>query len=276
MKIAVNLALLTRFSLPKDLQLAETTLLCSAFGMPDHFFEPLAKEATGFFGASELFDGDADEGYRTWFRFLIKRPWMKPAHTAGCSHAFPAAKSIYRWDDLAFFTQWHSSTSTTVLCFGLPDELCEEVRQSLLKSRQLKIASTPYDAHTFILPFIVRAFDISVWLWRDWVRESELERQENANSREAFLYMHELARHIIHSTEVLTSAINVVRSIIEEQHDRPPMNQPSTPVNVHACRMLHHQRSLLECLLQRSKALERRLQNEINLVSISRRLLRDA
>jgi hypothetical protein len=261
--------------LPKNLQPADATLLCSAFGIPDDFFEPLATEATGFFGASELSDRDVDEGYRTWFRFLIKRPWAKPTYTARPSILLPAARNIYHWVELAFFTQWHSSTSTTVLCFGLPDELCEDMRQSLLRSKQVKIASTPYGAHTFLLPFIVRTFDSSVWLWRDWVRVLELARQENANSRETFLHMHELARHVIHSTEVLTSALNVVRCIIEEQHDRPPLIQPVTLMNVHVSRVLNHQRSLLECLLQRSKALERRLQNEINLVGTSTRLLRN-
>jgi hypothetical protein len=240
--------------------------LCAAFGTPKHFFEPLARRSSGFFGANEEVDSGSTRVYQTWFRFLVKRPWMKPAYSAGRSHALPAAKDFYRWVELAFFTKWHSSTSTTVLCFGVPDELREEMQLSLQTGKPPAIATTPFDAHAFILPFVVHAYDASVWLWRDWVRESEQERVDNANSRSAFLSMHELARHTIHSTETLTTALAVVKSMIEEQRDRPPLTNPGLTSTSRTSRVLHHQKILLECLLNRSEALGQRLQNEINLV----------
>lgn len=155
------------------------------------------------------------------------------------------------------------------MCFGLTNELRDEVRKSLEESSQPLIASSPYNAHAFILPFVVRIFDTSVWMWRDWIRESESRRHDNANSRAAFLAMHELARHAIHSTETLTSALVVVRSIIEEQRERKPLLHTASPSDVNTSRVFQHQKTLLEILLNRSQALERRLQNEINLVRTS-------
>jgi hypothetical protein len=178
----------------------------------------------------------------------------------------PPANDFYYWDQLTFFTQWRSSTDMVIMCFGLTTELRDEVRKSLKGSPQLLIASSPYDAHAFILPFVVRVFDTSVWMWRDWIRESESRRHDNANSRAAFLAMHELARHAIHSTETLTSALVVVRSIIDEQRERSPLLHTASTLDVNTNRVFQHQKTLLEILLSRSQALERRLQNEINLV----------
>jgi hypothetical protein len=253
-------------SLPQTIQSAETTLLCAAFNTPDHFFAPLARRSSGFFGAQEKVYGESIGVYQTWFRFLVKRPRIKPAYAAGRSHALLAAKDFYHWVEIAFFTEWHANKSATVLCFGVPNELRAEMQLSLQKGEQTAVTQSPFDAHAFILPFVVHAYDTSVWLWRDWVRELELKRQDNANSRSAFLSMHELARHTIHSTETLTTSLAVVRSMIEEQRDRRPLIEPESSSNARTSRALHHQRTLLECLLNRSKALERRLQNEINLV----------
>lgn len=100
------------------------------------------------------------------------------------------------------------------------------------------------------------------------MRELETSRlyREFATARD-FDHMHEIARHLIHSTEMLTTALPVVECMMEECDliGGGSSDQPSS-----AClRELRFVSSLMKALLHRSSALEKRMENEIALVSIS-------
>ena len=79
--------------------------------------------------------------------------------------------------------------------------------------------------------------------------------------------MHEMARHAIHSSEMLAMAIETLTSIITER-DVLSADGSTRALN---CRQtgkdLRYMSTLLKCLHLRSKALEERLRNEINLVN---------
>lgn len=80
--------------------------------------------------------------------------------------------------------------------------------------------------------------------------------------------MHETARHVIHSTEVLETAISVIESIVKEARIRP-----SGACDLACSRILNDLEfctSLLTGFCNRSQALEKRLDNEISLVSLMR------
>lgn len=82
-----------------------------------------------------------------------------------------------------------------------------------------------------------------------------------------FDQMHEIARHLIHSTETLSTALSVVDSMVEE-HESGRSNVGGGTSS--ACiRELDFTMSIMKSLLHRSNALEKRMSNEIALVSSS-------
>jgi hypothetical protein len=82
--------------------------------------------------------------------------------------------------------------------------------------------------------------------------------------------MHELARHAIHSSETLAMAIETIGNLVQEHEiffeENPSLSQGSTTLSNQTRRTLRLQITMLKCLHLRSKALEERLRNEINLV----------
>jgi hypothetical protein len=87
-----------------------------------------------------------------------------------------------------------------------------------------------------------------------------------------YLRLHEIARHVAHSSETLATAIDTVDSLISE-HDRFCRESSS---DLSALRTQHivtqslqFQLSLLKSVEKRSLALDIRLRNEINLVGFA-------
>jgi hypothetical protein len=100
------------------------------------------------------------------------------------------------------------------------------------------------------------------------VRELETSRLHRsfATARD-FDHMHEIARHLLHSTEMLTTALSVVEGMMKECD---LIGSGSSDQASSAClRELQFASSLMKALSHRSSALEKRMENEIALVSIS-------
>lgn len=142
----------------------------------------------------------------------------------------------------------------------------------------------PIDVHSCIVGEVVQLYDQSVWTLRNIVRglEKVISRPRQGisavvdidiptQSRDAgfakepnFPFLHDIARHVIHSTETLEVAISTVVQMAEKvkrveasgqglsQHRLDLHRQ--TLSNLHAC----------------SQALDVRLHNEISLVSHNR------
>lgn len=78
--------------------------------------------------------------------------------------------------------------------------------------------------------------------------------------------MHETARHIIHSTEMLETAISVMESVLKQARICPPQGYDLACSRI--LNDLEFCTSLLIGFRNRSQALEKRLDNEISLVSL--------
>jgi hypothetical protein len=84
-----------------------------------------------------------------------------------------------------------------------------------------------------------------------------------------YILMHEIARHILHSSETLAVAVETVSSIAAYRDSLlNPGNQEISLASRNIQSELQYQASLLKCLQLRSQAVEARLKNEINLVHI--------
>jgi hypothetical protein len=153
-----------------------------------------------------------------------------------------------------------------MLCFDVPVHFQEKIGEALLAGDVAQHGEGPFSLHAMLMLRIVESFDKAVWSWRDVVRDLEKTRAiDDALEKRSFEHMHETARHVIHCSEMLETAISVAESAAKEvrgsrlyQHDL-------------ACsaiaKDLELSVSLLTSLRNRSQALEKRLENEINLAS---------
>jgi hypothetical protein len=82
--------------------------------------------------------------------------------------------------------------------------------------------------------------------------------------------MHEMARHAIHSSEMLAIAIETLSSIIQEHEIFVADNAIEIRFYRQTDKDLRYLSTLFKSLYFRSKALEERLRSEINLVILSK------
>jgi len=116
---------------------------------------------------------------------------------------------------------------------------------------------------------MVETFDQAVWSWTNVVRDLEMTRPlEDAIPSSSFESMHEAARHVIHCSEMLDTAI----SVIDEMKKEISLSSlaQSDPASVAITKDLSFCISLLKGYLNRSQALKDRLDNEISLVCVIR------
>jgi hypothetical protein len=175
---------------------------------------------------------------------------------------------VYSWERLGFATFHPSAESFTLLCLDIGNDAQTHIRGQILAGKLSVLQAHPLSIHVLVLGYILESFNRAVWSWRDVVRELETSRlhRKSATARD-FDHMHEIARHLIHSTEMLTTALSVVDCMINECEI---VGSGSDGQALSAClRELHFASSLMKALLHRSGALEKRTENEITLVSIT-------
>lgn len=182
--------------------------------------------------------------------------------------------SAYEWTEIGFWTQWKPSQSSILLCMIQGKEklsIWNDICTLLQDNQTMSVQAGPFDWHQLVLPIISQAFDQSVWICRDRIRQMEQHRPTISSVRPQYTEMHETARHNVHISETLDMSINVLTSISQEIHtfgQTQVCREQALAFDQRASlRLLSCQKTLLQCALGRSQALASRLQNEINLVS---------
>lgn len=100
-------------------------------------------------------------------------------------------------------------------------------------------------------------------------------RTSTQDPRPDYIAMHELARHAIHSSEMLAVAAETISNLVQENEiflNNNALPVASAPLSRQTMRTLRSHIALLRSLYLRSKALEDRLRNEINLVCVAIRI----
>ncbi|KAH6696618.1 hypothetical protein BKA61DRAFT_741568 [Leptodontidium sp. MPI-SDFR-AT-0119] len=171
--------------------------LTNRFKIPSSFWSRLAKDASGFVGSNVTQDTSANlESYGLLFRFLVKE-----LHEPG-QFIYNASRADYVWHRLGFFTSWTPSSSTIFICFDLPTGLQDSLKAALL--------------HTVLVGEIVALYDQALWSSREQVRNFEKNRALLDNPQPNYETMHELARHTIHSSEMLSMGLEIISSLLQE------------------------------------------------------------
>lgn len=250
--------------------------LYDLFGLSLSFWSKYEQEASGYFAAYDYPDSaNALGAHTTALRLLIKVA-KTPEH--------PNSKD-YAWLEFGIFTHWVHGGKVHVLvqCGDQPTTI-DVMKQLRTEPVRRRCTRDPYAVQAYVLEHLVKEFDASVWSWRDRVRQFEKDRLKPKTKAKAvdmtsepdpdYQRMHEVARHVIHCTEMLATAINVVDSIIEEHSafltDNYQLLQSATFETRNVTSMLRRHRSFLKAFHLRSQALQDRLSNEIHLVSNGR------
>ena len=225
------------------------------------------RKATGYFRGSLTGLGVGEsESYSTSFRFLIKTPNKDATLSSEL-----APKIVYSWTEIGLWTQFRQGHSSVMICcisesFG--NCLAEDVRRSLFSDRVSVSLSHPFAWHAFALAHISHAFHAAVWKCRDLVRAVETTRPNVRKQQTDYAALHEISRHVFHSTETLAMSVDVVDNILCDLEivcsDRTASAQCREALRTIKC-----QKTLLKCELGRSQALESRLRNEIDLVILA-------
>lgn len=236
--------------------------LTNSHGISSAFWEELFLEANSYFAPYEH-RNEAEDLIRfdTELRYLCKR---KSKVSGERSFDIP-----YFWEKMAFFSSWRGDSSS-MLCFDLPESMQDDI---VARVRQTSIgpSRSPFFALDLAVAAVVVNFDLAVWEWRDSLRKIEKTRpnlEETTMTKANYIKMHELSRHIIHSNESLTSAIETTATMIDtlrrlDMGKQPVITRQSV---LRPEQGLVKEQSMMKCLLGRSKALESRLTGEINLV----------
>ena len=153
-----------------------------------------------------------------------------------------------------------------MLCFDIPAGVGKRIGETLLADDTARYGQGPFSLHAALMAPIVESFDRALWSWRNVVRDLEKTRGfEDPSGKRSFENMHETARHVIHCSEMLMTAISVAESIVKEISGLSgPQRDPGCSAIV---KDLEFSVSLLTALRNRSQALEKRLENEVNLAS---------
>jgi len=235
------------------------------FQLPAILSEKPCQEASGYFWAGEKRRNDGQlESHVTDFKFLIKQ-------TAGSSQRHPGDldkfQTSYIWEKLRFSTCWSSSGTSVLLCYDIGQKMQARMRHSLMGSGSGLHRDYSFSPHTFVALHVVECFDEAVWAWRGRVRELEIERQRQVlHSSHESRNMHETTRHLIHCSEMLVTAMSTIQQMGKKAVAFPVFNHSTDNSTIQNDLDFHT--SLLMSYLNRSKALEARMQNEISLVRL--------
>ncbi|KAI7287030.1 hypothetical protein KC345_g734 [Hortaea werneckii] len=232
--------------------------------IPESTWESQYVKSTGYYqGSTHKLPDKEIERKSTAFRFLIKTPGKD-----GTSSKELAPKITYRWTEIGLFTQYRQGHSSVLLCLvsdPVHTGFVETIRASVLRESHPRPFIHPFGWHTYIIPQVSRAFNSAVWQSRDLVREVETTRADGPKRQIDFTSLHELSRHVMHSTETLAMAINVTNRILDDL-EAAEFGQPSnSPEREEIQQVITCQRMLLQCEHGRSQALENRLRNQIDL-----------
>lgn len=222
--------------------------LATEFRIPSWFWSAKVQDASGYF-----YGNSSSTAVVTVFHFLIK-------YVTGNG----STPTTYGWHTPSFITTWRPSGEIVLLCFNFPLEIQESFKNALAKSPIADLQSHPFAFHSLILDYIIDLHDTSIWKFRDFVRQQEQSRPTLQNPKPDYAGLHDLARHVMHASEVSEIALNVIDSVLQEVSTYDKLQNTATGGGGVACDIRRH-RSLLQCINRRSQALEERLRNEINL-----------
>ncbi|KAK4497465.1 hypothetical protein PRZ48_011916 [Zasmidium cellare] len=245
----------------KSQNLNGTSALSAAFRIPQWLWITKDQDSNGYFYGRTLASRDQNSSKRhvSVFRFMIKYVTKVVPKKSR-----PIPDISYDWHILTFVTYWEQGGVARMLCFNSPPQLKQMIEQSLGEASTEVLLAHPFAFHAIVLEHVAELYDQAIWQFRDFVRDTEKQRMTIEDPQPDYTAMHELSRHVMHCTEVLSTALNVTDHMIEE------LARSETQASLQTASYdpgpdIRRGKSMLQFMENRSKAVEDRLKNEINL-----------
>ncbi|EXJ77677.1 hypothetical protein A1O3_09906 [Capronia epimyces CBS 606.96] len=175
---------------------------------------------------------------------------------------------------MSFYIYSLSTGTAVVFCFDTPPIF----ETNLIDVMNTTGSDLPTEALAFlqssIVGEIVRLYDTSVWTLRDHIRQIEKERTITGFLDRDLTPLHDLARHIIHTCEILAAAVDTIAELVGDYRSNsgisctcPTGDAADAGVTKKKCP--HNELAFWLRLLRnfglRAESLKARLLNEINL-----------
>lgn len=188
----------------------------------------------------------------------------------------------WEWYEIGFLVRWTPPSSTTIICFDLPQHVQSSVQSALASRINSSGFSDPFVLFAALLYELVSMYDNSVWSIRNHICEWEavgcrnrtmacrgLSADEPSQTRQQepdYPLLHEIGRHAIHVSETLAVAVQTVKGLQRQYEDFMALRSQSSSAWHRNQVPFHFPLRVLEGLLLRAKSNKARVQNETSLV----------
>ncbi|KAI1629454.1 hypothetical protein EDD37DRAFT_604343 [Exophiala viscosa] len=197
----------------------------------------------------------------SWFHLLIKQ--LKKGMPTKTWYYY-----VYEWYEMSFYIYAVPHGATVTFCMDTPLQFGKDLVHTLNARNQPMPKNKLAFFQSAILGELLKMYDHSVWTIRDVERDlSGATRQKHLD----FAQMHDLARHIIHTCEIIAVACDSITELLAghgvDNGGRCKCLLGATDTIRAACphNEIAFTLGLLRNLGRRAEALSARLKNEINL-----------
>lgn len=153
----------------------------------------------------------------------------------------------YMWYEMSFFPAWTYPNTMSIFCFDLPLATQTKLRTTLASQQGSVDILGLNHWHSLLIDEIIDLYDESIWSLNGLVRGIEIvrhaskysapldtkyscqNRSSNHDLEPHFPLLHDLARHVLHSTETLQVAKHTLSSM-SRRHVHLPHLKPSIQV----------------------------------------------
>ncbi|KAL6229679.1 hypothetical protein BDW75DRAFT_235015 [Aspergillus navahoensis] len=176
----------------------------------------------------------------------------------------------YRWKQPAIHVNWNADTGRHVVhIFESPLRKRDEIRSKIPPATERRC--NPFSWHAAFARMVLEQYDTAFWLLRDLVRKQEKTRTNSAHKPNDFPLLHDILRHLFHYEETIEVAQHTLRMMAAEQdrwrnEDEDNIRQ-NLGIWVKTRQRILHEEKRAHSLKTRSKSLNDRHRNEINLVT---------
>ncbi|KAL4871455.1 hypothetical protein BDV12DRAFT_28771 [Aspergillus spectabilis] len=214
-----------------------------------------------------VFEDDINGSFHCEYGFVDSI--AKPAVSWSCFKIKEVKKADdYTWKQPTVHVDWNPETGRQLVhIFELAHSQQVAFIEKLPALDERKC--NPFNWHASFARIILEQYDAAFWMLRDLVRTQEKARSNPKHKGNNFTLLHDISRHIFHYQETIEVAEHTLQSLSTEfihwRRDDNAGVQTNIKTFVKTRQLISYEKKRAHSLKTRSKSLNDRHQNEINL-----------